>query len=153
MRSEQQEINEVLENYKKSNSYLNSKLAEVRQSEAEIREEYSHHKKASEKEISKLQSESETSSEAYRNEISKLNQKLDNTNSLNTDLTETNERLSGENEKLSKNNKLLNGLIDTLYEIGRFICGKLKIDFDRIVDKRLDGYSLNYIFGNNGRER
>ena len=153
MRSEQQEINEVLENYKKSNSYLNSKLAEVRQSEAEIREEYSHHKKASEKEISKLQSESETSSEAYRNEISKLNKKLNNANSLNTDLTETNERLSGENEKLSKNNKLLNGLIDTLYEIGRFICGKLKIDFDRIVNKRLDGYSLNYIFGDNGRER
>ena len=153
MKSEQQEINEVLENYKKSNSYLNFKLAEVRQSEAEIREEYSHHKKASEKEISKLQRESETSSEAYRNEISKLNQKLDNANSLNTDLTETNERLSGENEIFSKNNKLLNGLIDTLYEIGRFICGKLKIDFDRIVDKRLDGYSLNYIFGNNGRER
>lgn len=49
MRSEQQEINEVLENYKKSNSYLNSKLAEVRQSEAAIREEYSIHKKASEK--------------------------------------------------------------------------------------------------------
>ena len=128
-------------------------MTELRRSEKSIRDEYSDHKRTSEKEISRLKTESETNSESYRKEISELNEKLESANSLNSSLSEKNKSLSGENEQLSKNNNFLNGLIDTLYEIGRFICNRLKIDFDRIVDKRLDGYSLKYIFGDNGRER
>ena len=153
MKSEQEDINKVLESYKTSNSHLKSELTELRKSEKSIRDEYSDHKRTAEKEISRLKTESETNSESYRKEISELNEKLESANSLSSSLSEKNKNLSGENEQLSKNNKFLNGLIDTLYEIGRFICNRLKIDFDRIVDKRLDGYSLKYIFGDNGRER
>lgn len=153
MKSEQEDINNVLESYKTSNSHLKSELMELKKSEKSIRNEYSDHKRAAENEISRLKAESETSSESYRKEISKLNEKLESANSLNSSLSEKNKNLSGENEQLSKNNKFLNSLIDTLYEIGRFICNRLKIDFDRIVDKRLDGYSLKYIFGDDGRER
>lgn len=153
MKSEQEDINKVLESYKTSNSHLKSELMELKKSEKSIRNEYSDHKRAAENEISRLKAESETSSESYRKEISELNEKLESANSLNSSLSEKNKNLSGENEQLSKNNKFLNSLIDTLYEIGRFICNRLKIDFDRIVDKRLDGYSLKYIFGDNGRER
>ncbi len=153
MKSEQKDINKVLESYKTSNSHLKSELTELRKSEKSIRDEYSDHKRTAEKEISRLKTESETNSESYRKEISELNEKLESANSLNSSLSEKNKSLSGENEQLSKNNNFLNGLIDTLYEIGRFICNRLKIDFDRIVDQRLDGYSLKYIFGDNGRER
>lgn len=153
MKFEQEDINKVLESYKTSNSHLKSELTELKKSEKSIRNEYSDHKRAAENEISRLKAESETSSESYRKEISELNEKLESANSLNSSLSEKNKNLSGENEQLSKNNKFLNSLIDTLYEIGRFICNRLKIDFDRIVNKRLDGYSLKYIFGDNGRER
>ena len=153
MKYEQEHMTELLQKYKSSNEHLMADLAQSRRTEKEIRTEFSYQKKQAAKEIEKLRAESEESSEEYKKEISELSEKLESANALNSSLSETNKTLSGENEKLTKNNKWLNGLIDTLYEIGRFICSKLKIDFDRIVDKRLDGYSLNYIFGNNGRER
>lgn len=153
MKYEQEHMTELLQKYKSSNEHLMADLAQSRRTEKEIRTEFSYQKKQAAKEIEKLRAESEESSEEYKKEISELSEKLESANALNSSLSETNKTLSGENEQLSKKNKFLNGLIDTLYEIGRFICSKLKIDFDRIVDKRLDGYSLNYIFGNNGRER
>lgn len=153
MKYEQEHMTELLQKYKSSNEHLMADLAQSRRTEKEIRTEFSYQKKQAAKEIEKLRAESEESSEEYKKEISELSEKLESANALNSSLLETNKTLSGENEKLTKNNKWLNGLIDTLYEIGRFICSKLKIDFDRIVDKCLDGYSLNYIFGNNGRER
>ena len=128
-------------------------MAELKNSEKSVRDEYSVHKRTAEKEINRLKTESETNSKSYRKKISELNEKLESANSLNSSLSEKNKSLSGENEQLIKNNKFLNSLIDTLYEIGRFICNRFKIDFDRIVDKRLDGYSLKYIFRDNGRER
>lgn len=153
MKYEQEHMTELLQKYKSSNEHLMADLAQSRRTEKEIRIEYSYQKKQAEKEIEKLRAASEESSEEYKKEITELSEKLESANALNSSLSETNKTLLGENEKLTKNNKWLNSLIDTLYEIGRFICSKLKIDFDRIVDKRLDGYSLNYIFGNNGRER
>lgn len=153
MKSEQENMDSLLQSYKKSNEGLMIELAEIRRTENENKIEFSYQKKQAERKFEKLRSESESSAENYKKEISELSEKLNDANALNSSLSETNKNLSGENEKLSKKNNFLNGLIDTLYEIGRFICSRLKLDFDRIVDKRLDGYSMNYIFGNNGRER
>lgn len=153
MKSEQENMDSLLQSYKKSNEGLMIELAEIRRTENENKIEFSHQKKQAEREFEKLRSDSESSAENYKKEISELSEKLNDANALNSSLSETNKNLSGENEKLCKKNNFLNGLIDTLYEIGRFICSRLKLDFDRIVDKRLDGYSLKYIFGDNGRER
>ena len=153
MKSEQKNINKLLLSYKSNNEHLTSELAISRKNENEIRKEFSSQKKQAESEIERLRTENKASSEEYIKEISVLNERLENANALNSDLAETNKSLTGENEQLIKKNKFLNSLIDTLYEIGRFICKKLKINFDHAVDKRLDGYSLGYIFGDNSRER
>lgn len=57
--------------------------------------------------------------------------------------------MSGLKEKL----RLLDSFIDKLYEIGTYMARKLRLDFENIVSRRLDGYSLKHIFGDIGRER
>lgn len=57
--------------------------------------------------------------------------------------------MSGLKEKL----RSLDSFIDKLYEIGAYMARKLRMDFENIVNRRLDGYSLKHIFGDNGLER
>lgn len=84
-------------------------------------------------------------------------------NSLSSDFAETSQELEksrNENKSLSEKikslletNSYLNDLIDTLFEVGRYFGRKLGFDFDDIVEKRENGYSLGYIMGERSRER
>lgn len=52
-------------------------------------------------------------------------------------------------EKLIEDNDFLNKLYRTACDVGRYVCDKLRlrVDFDKALDKRLDGYRLSHIFG------
>lgn len=54
------------------------------------------------------------------------------------------------NEKISeqkKENTALRKLYNSAYDIAEYACKKLKIDADRAIQKRSDGYRTTYIFG------
>lgn len=86
----------------------------------------------------------------------KLRNKENDISAVKDELTECKEKVKqsesemrGLKEKLSS----LDSFIDKLYEIGAYMARKLRMDFENIVNRRLDGYSLKHIFGDNGRER
>lgn len=54
-------------------------------------------------------------------------------------------QFKAENSDLSGKYATVNILYDTACEVGGYICGKIGLDFDEILDKRLDGYRLSYI--------
>ena len=48
-------------------------------------------------------------------------------------------------QNLTKQNKTNSELYNKAYEVGEYIADKVGLDFEEILDKRLDGYSLSYI--------
>lgn len=48
-------------------------------------------------------------------------------------------------QKIAKDNDILQTLYDAACEVGRYICRKLRLDFNEIHSKRLEGYRLSYI--------
>lgn len=48
-------------------------------------------------------------------------------------------------QKLTKQNKTNSELYNKAYEVGEYIADKVGLDFEEILDKRLDGYRLSYI--------
>ena len=48
-------------------------------------------------------------------------------------------------QELEKNYKTTDSLYDTAYECGEYICDKIGLDFDKILDMRIKGYRLSYI--------
>ncbi|MBD5140916.1 MAG: hypothetical protein HDT25_05825, partial [Ruminococcus sp.] len=48
-------------------------------------------------------------------------------------------------QKLTKQNKTNSELYNKAYEVGEYIADKMGLDFEEILDKRLDGYKLSYI--------
>ncbi len=60
-------------------------------------------------------------------------------------------RLKDEINSLKEERKGLKAFIDMLYEVGEYICRKLGVDFNKILDKRIAGYSLSYIFDHIGQ--
>lgn len=54
-------------------------------------------------------------------------------------------KFKAENSELSGKYATINSLYDTACEVGGYICGKIGLDFEEILDKRLDGYRLSYI--------
>lgn len=111
------------------------------------------HKRERERELEELSLQHRTELLAKEKEI----------NSLSSDFAETSQELEksrNENKSLSEKikslletNRCLRDFIDTLFEVGRYFGKKLGFDFDDIVDKRGDGYSLGYIMGERSRER
>lgn len=49
-------------------------------------------------------------------------------------------------QELEQKHKTIESLYDTACECGEYVCDKVGLDFDRILDMRLDGYRLSYIF-------
>ena len=63
-------------------------------------------------------------------------------------------RLNEKIQELIKDNDILNSIYETACEIGRYICDKLRLDFDYIHNKRINGYRLSYLIDEgHGRER
>lgn len=57
-------------------------------------------------------------------------------------------------QELEQKNKTIESLYDTACECGEYVCDKVGLDFDRILDMRLDGYRLSYIIdGGRGMSR
>ena len=54
-------------------------------------------------------------------------------------------KFKAENSELSGKYATISSLYDTACEVGGYICGKIGLDFEEILDKRLDGYKLSYI--------
>ncbi len=54
-------------------------------------------------------------------------------------------QFKAENSELNGKYATVNSLYDTACEVGGYICDKIGLDFDEILDKRLDGYRLSYI--------
>ena len=50
-----------------------------------------------------------------------------------------------ENKELSDKYTRMSSLLYTTNEVGEYIAEKLGLDFEEIIDKRLDGYRLSYI--------
>lgn len=48
-------------------------------------------------------------------------------------------------QELEKNYKTTDSLYDTAYECGEYVCDKIGLDFDKILDMRIKGYRLSYI--------
>lgn len=48
-------------------------------------------------------------------------------------------------QELEKNYKITDSLYDTAYESGEYVCDKIGLDFDKILDMRIKGYRLSYI--------
>ena len=48
-------------------------------------------------------------------------------------------------QNLTKQNKTNSELYSKAYEVGEYIADKVGLDFEEILDKRLDGYKLSYI--------
>lgn len=48
-------------------------------------------------------------------------------------------------QNLTKQNKTNSELYNKAYEVGEYIADKVGLDFEEILDKRLDGYKLSYI--------
>lgn len=48
-------------------------------------------------------------------------------------------------QELEQKHKTIESLYDTACECGEYVCDKVGLDFDRILDMRLDGYRLSYI--------
>lgn len=48
-------------------------------------------------------------------------------------------------QKLTEQNKAVSELYNKTYEIGEYLAHKLRLDFEEILDERLDGYKLSYI--------
>lgn len=47
----------------------------------------------------------------------------------------------------TKDDTVLEKLYNTVYDIAEYACKKLKIDVDKAIQKRSDGYRATYIFG------
>ena len=63
-------------------------------------------------------------------------------------------RLNEKIQELIKDNDILTSIYETACEIGRYICDKLRLDFDYIHSKRIHGYRLSYLIDEgHGRER
>lgn len=85
-----------------------------------------------------------------RNEYEEqLRQKEDDITAVESELTECKKEISG----LKKTIDSLRNYIDKLFEIGAYMAKKFRMDFENVVNRRLDGYSLKHIFGDNERER
>lgn len=50
-------------------------------------------------------------------------------------------------QELEQKNKTISSLYNTACECAEYVCDKIGMDFDRILDMRLDGYRLSYIVG------
>lgn len=48
-------------------------------------------------------------------------------------------------QELEKDYKTTDSLYDTAYECGEYVCDKIGLDFDKILDMRIKGYRLSYI--------
>ena len=48
-------------------------------------------------------------------------------------------------QELEKKYKTTDSLYDTAYECGEYVCDKIGLDFDKILDMRIKGYRLSYI--------
>lgn len=48
-------------------------------------------------------------------------------------------------QELEKNYKTTDSLYDAAYECGEYVCDKIGLDFDKILDMRIKGYRLSYI--------
>lgn len=108
------------------------------------RNDLKHFVKEQEQEIGKLQSQIREllPHKQQNSELSERIRTLENELSLKGN---TVSQLKSENSKLSDKYATLNSLYNTAYEIGEYICGKIGLDFEEILDKRLDGYRLSYI--------
>lgn len=61
-----------------------------------------------------------------------------------------NDKVAALNETVSEQKKkiaVLEKLYNAVYDIAEYACKKLKIDVDRAIQKRSDGYRTTYIFG------
>lgn len=68
------------------------------------------------------------------------NQKQENINKIDS-LIKQNDETQTELDRINK-------LYDTVWECAEYISDRVKIDFDKFVDKRIEGYRLNYILEN-----
>ena len=131
---------------------LNENYESVRNSYSELEKELSvanGYKKDSEllrAKVDKLETRIKSERTEYEEQ---LRQKEDDITAVESELTECKEELNG----LKKTIDSLRNYINKLFEIGAYMARKLSMDFKDIVNRRLDGYSLKYIFGDNGRER
>ena len=48
-------------------------------------------------------------------------------------------------QELEEKHKIIDGLYDTACECGEYVCDKVGLDFDKILDMRIKGYRLSYI--------
>lgn len=108
------------------------------------RNDLKHCVKEQEQEIGKLKNQIREflSYKQQNGELSERIRTLENELSLKGN---TVNRLKSENSELSGKYAALNSLYDTACEVGGYICNKIGLDFEEILDKRLDGYRLSYI--------
>lgn len=108
------------------------------------RNDLKHFVKEQEQEIDKLKNQIRElfPHKQQNSELSERIRTLENELSLKGN---TVSQLKSENSELSDKYATLNSLYDTAYEVGEYICGKIGLDFEEILDKRLDGYRLSYI--------
>ncbi len=135
-----------------SQKHLNENYESVRSAYSELEKELSaanRYKKDSEVLRAKVD-RLETRIKSERNEYEEqLRQKENDITAVESELSECKKEISG----LKKTIDSLRNYIDKLFEIGAYMAKKFRMDFENIVNRRIDGYSLKYIFGDNERER
>ncbi len=133
-----------------SNLYLHMELQSAKEQLRGIERKYQRERERELEELSlkhnsELQ-EKEKAIKSLASDFAEASRELEMTRSENNSLSE-------KIKSLLETNKYLRGLIETMYEVGRYFAKKLGFDFDDIVDKREDGYSLGYLTGSRGRGR
>ena len=118
-----------------------------------------------EKTFYNINKENKAEKDKLMTKINELQIKIDEIKPLKEKNNNLNEQiLALENQKQENNNKIdslikqydemqkeldrINKLYDTVWECAEYISDKTGIDFDKFVDKRIDGYRLNYILEN-----
>ena len=86
----------------------------------------------------------------------KLRRKDDDISAVDSELTECRGQVKKCETEIYGLKRMVDSLrsyIDSLFKVGRYMARKLRMDFDDLVERRRDGYSLRHIFGDNSRER
>lgn len=138
---------------------LNQKYENVKSAYSKLEKEYystKHFQKDAEilqYKVEKLEHQLDSQSEKYK---TSLRNKDKDISAVKCELSEYKEKIKQSESEISKLEEKLNSLrsyIDKLFEIGAYMARKLRMNFEDIVNRRLDGYSLKHIFGDNGQER
>lgn len=107
--------------------------------------------------INKILDRTEKERDIYKRETERIpylqleiNDLKNNAEKWKAECSNKNSEIAALNEVISEQKKdtaILQKLYNAVYDIAKYACQKLKIDVDRAIQKRSDGYRTTYIFG------